>query len=94
MKLYTAHIRNTDRCEQTVAEHCLETAKIAAFYGKMVGLSETAKFLLITEYSLTLRILIHTFTTRKLFGVESWITALQEQNIYNRLHTKLKKKTF
>ncbi|MBR6718379.1 MAG: CRISPR-associated helicase Cas3' [Oscillospiraceae bacterium] len=39
----TAHIRPADGCEQTVAEHCLETAERAAAYGAPAGLARTAE---------------------------------------------------
>ncbi len=40
---YTAHIRPSDGSEQTVVEHCRETAGLAAKFGVMIGLSKTAE---------------------------------------------------
>ncbi len=40
---YTAHIRKSDRMEQSVEEHCRQTAKLAAQYGSSVGLEKTAE---------------------------------------------------
>lgn len=38
-----AHIRLKDRKEQTTAEHCLQTAELAAQYGRVLGLSASAR---------------------------------------------------
>lgn len=40
---YTAHIRLSDKEEQSVGEHCTQTAILAAGYGKSAGLEKTAK---------------------------------------------------
>ncbi len=40
---YTAHIRLKDKAEQSVEEHCRQTAMLAAKYGKPVGLAKTAE---------------------------------------------------
>lgn len=40
---YTAHIRESDHAEQSVEEHCRQTALLAAQYGKSVGLEKTAE---------------------------------------------------
>lgn len=40
---YVAHIRLTDQKEQTVAEHCQQTAKMAEQYGQAIGLPNTAR---------------------------------------------------
>ncbi len=40
---YTAHIRESDHAEQSVEEHCRQTAMLAARYGKAVGLEKTAE---------------------------------------------------
>ena len=40
---YTAHIRPLDKREQTVKDHCLETAELAAKYAEQAGLAQTAK---------------------------------------------------
>lgn len=35
---YIAHIRKRDKAEQTVSEHCVNVAHIAAEYGKLIGM--------------------------------------------------------
>ena len=40
---FTAHIRQSDQAEQTVAAHCRQTAKLAARYGQFAGLSASAE---------------------------------------------------
>lgn len=40
---YTAHIRSTDKEEQSVEEHCEQTAILASEYAKTIGLEKTAK---------------------------------------------------
>ncbi len=40
---YTAHIRESDRTEQSVEAHCRQTAILAARYGGSVGLEKTAE---------------------------------------------------
>ncbi len=40
---YTAHIRESDRTEQSVEAHCRQTAMLAARYGKPAGLEKTAE---------------------------------------------------
>ncbi len=40
---YTAHIRESDRIEQSVEAHCRQTAMLAAQYGRAVGLEKTAE---------------------------------------------------
>ncbi len=40
---YTAHIRLLDKEEQSVEEHCIQTAVLASEYGKSIGLEKTAK---------------------------------------------------
>lgn len=40
---FIAHIRQTDHEEQTVSEHCRQTAKLAARYGQLSGLSASAE---------------------------------------------------
>ena len=40
---YIAHIRQTDRKEQTVFAHCRQTAVLAAQYGQLTGLSASAE---------------------------------------------------
>lgn len=40
---FAAHIRKTDQEEQTVSEHCRQTAELAARYGQYIGLSASAR---------------------------------------------------
>ena len=40
---YTAHIRSTDKKEQTVEKHCKRTATLASEYAKTTGLEKAAK---------------------------------------------------
>lgn len=40
---YTAHIRESDRIEQSVEAHCRQTAILAAQHGRAVGLEKTAE---------------------------------------------------
>ncbi len=40
---YTAHIRSTDKKEQSVEEHCKRTARLASEYAKTTGLEKAAK---------------------------------------------------
>ena len=40
---YTAHIRSTDKKEQSVEEHCKRTATLASEYAKTTGLEKAAK---------------------------------------------------
>ena len=40
---YTAHIRQIDNTEQSVEDHCRQTAILAAEYGKPIGFENTAK---------------------------------------------------
>ncbi|MCQ2435176.1 MAG: CRISPR-associated helicase Cas3' [Oscillospiraceae bacterium] len=40
---FIAHIRQIDHEEQTVSEHCRQTAKLAAQYGQHIGLSSSAE---------------------------------------------------
>ena len=40
---YTAHIRSTDKKEQSVEEHCKRTATLASEYAKTTGLEKAAR---------------------------------------------------
>lgn len=40
---YTAHIRKIDKSEQSVEDHCIETATLASRYAQVAGLKKTAE---------------------------------------------------